>query len=84
MKVKRLQISAELLFGMFSSGFHEAGYTVIEDAIPSDARLVNVHHAWPNRIELLIESDSFLEVKEGFVPDAFCPVMRKEYSEPHA
>lgn len=88
MKVKRLQISADLLFEMFSAGFHEGGYTVIDDAIPADAKLVNVRyfppHGWPNSIELLIESDSFAEVGEGQEPPTFSPTMRKEYPEPHA
>lgn len=88
MKVKRLQISAELLFEMFSDGFHEGGYTVIKDAVPADARLVNVRyfppHGWPNSIELLIESDSFAEVAEGHSVPTLLPIARKEYPEPHA
>lgn len=82
MKVKRFQISPELLFEILSEGFHPAGYSVIENAVPKDARLVNVHHAWTNFIELLIESDSFPETFEGEVPILLSPVVRKERSDP--
>jgi hypothetical protein len=64
MKVKRLQISPELLFQLFAAGEHR-GYYVGAGAVPCDAELVNVRHAWPNMMELLIRSESFEEVVLG-------------------
>ena len=58
-KVRRLQISTELLFDLFRAGAHAGGYTVTQDGIPEDAELVNVQHAWPNTVELLIRSETF-------------------------
>jgi hypothetical protein len=69
MKFKRLLITPERVFELFTAGIHSPSAYVIDQAaaIPSDARLVNVRHAWPSEIELLIESESFEEVKQGDV-----------------
>lgn len=78
MKAKRLIISAELFFTMLQEGFHPGGYSVIENAVPRDAKLINVRHAWPNEIELLISSEGFPEVEEGAEIEAFCPLLRSD------
>lgn len=70
MKVKILRISPEFFFSLFTEGLHpDRGYEVTKDALPADARLVNVRYwppyGWPNWIELLVESESFPEVGEG-------------------
>lgn len=66
MRVKTLLITWELFRDLFTEGDHQQGYRVINDAIPEDGRLLNVRPAWGNNaLELLIESDSFPEVKDG-------------------
>lgn len=76
MRFKRLIITAELFFDLFTSGVHPPRtYRVDEDAIPSDARLVNVRHGWPDALEILIESQSFEEVKQGDVIPELRPVI---------
>lgn len=65
-KLRRVVISFELLRDLFTTGAHPPrSYSVIKDAIPADAMLVNVQHAWPNCMELLLWSESFEEVKPG-------------------
>lgn len=65
-KLRRVIIHFELLHELFKEGPHPPhGYNVIRDPMPADARLVNVQHAWPNSIELLLWSDSFEPVKNG-------------------
>ena len=74
MKVKRLLVSAELFLQLFHGGEH-TGYCVSKFGVPEDAELINVRHAWPNVIELLIRSESFPSVKLGDeIPD-FSPVI---------
>lgn len=69
MRIRRLCISAELFLSLFHAGQRPA-YAVVENAVPGDARLVNVRHGWPNSIELLIESESFDEVPQAEkIPD---------------
>jgi hypothetical protein len=74
MKVKSVEMSAELLFHLFAAGHHPGGYTVVKDAIPEDARLVNVKHGWPHTIALLIESESFEDVQPGQITPILTPV----------
>lgn len=62
--VRRLVVSEELLLQLFSAGEHR-GYSITANAIPADARVVNVHHGWPDGIEILLESPEFSPVKEG-------------------
>ena len=80
MKYRRLVISPELLFQMFAAGEHKGGYSVIQDAVPSDARIVNVRASvylgWPAAIEILIQSKSFSEVPEGDVIPELMPVIQ--------
>lgn len=79
MRYKRLIISVELFFGLFTQGFHpERGYAVIADPIPPDAKLVHVRHAWPNQIEILISSDTFPELKKGQEIPQITPTLRSE------
>jgi hypothetical protein len=73
-KVKSIEISAEFFFQLFNPGWHGAGYTVLKDGIPEDARLVNVHHKWPNQLEILIESESFDDVPDGHIPPTLIPL----------
>jgi hypothetical protein len=80
MKVKRLIISFELLAQLFFAGEHSGGYSVIEDAIPTDAKLLNVRQSWPTGLELLIESNEFPEVSEGSnIPELTPKIRRFEY-----
>jgi hypothetical protein len=73
-RVKRLTISSELFCAIFSAGQHGA-YTVVQNGIPDDARLINLRHAWPSAIELLLESERFDEVREGEVIPEFSPLI---------
>lgn len=79
-RIRSLKISEEFFFSLFTSGFYEAGYTVLSNAIPKDAKLVNVRFGWPHEIEILIESQEFEEVGEGEIPPYLTPVIRKEHS----
>lgn len=64
--LRRVVISFELLRQLFAPGAHPPrSYRVVRDAIPEDAELVNVQHAWPNCVELLLRSDRFTPVKLG-------------------
>lgn len=71
-RLRRVIISFELLRDLFTAGAHPRhAYRVIQNAIPEDAALVNVQHACPNLVELLLWSESFEEVK----PDHTIPVL---------
>lgn len=75
-KVRRLRISAEQLFELFKDGDHP-GWTV-NRGVPEDAELMNVHHLWPNSIELLIRSESFDAVKLGDEIPTVTPWMERK------
>jgi hypothetical protein len=75
-KIKRIQISAELLFHLFAEGHHPGGYSVVKDAIPADAQLVNCQHSWPNGIELLVTSASFDDTRQGDIMPTLIPVCK--------
>lgn len=77
MRYKRLLISPGELFKLLHADYRFRSYGVISDAVPKDARLVNVRHGWPNVIEILIESAEFEEVQEGSEIPALCPVLRR-------
>jgi hypothetical protein len=65
-RLRRVVISFEILQDLFSAGLHPPHrYAVTKGPIPADAKLVNVQHAWPNCIELLLWSESFEPVKPG-------------------
>jgi hypothetical protein len=74
-RYRTLLISGDLLLGLFEAGAHR-GYVVVENAIPSGSKLVNVRHGWPNIVELVIESDSFSEVAEGAVIPLIEPALQ--------
>lgn len=79
MRYKRVQISAEKFLAAFAEGPHPpAGYTVISDAVPADAKLINVRHAWPNLVELLLSSDTFPVLQEGEEIPLLTPTLRSE------
>lgn len=63
MKRKILRIPCELLLNMFAVGL-KSMHEVIA-GVPADARIVNVHHGWPNDIDILLESEEFEAVPEG-------------------
>jgi bifunctional DNase/RNase len=66
---------------LFSAGPHH-GYRVVDDAIPSDAMVLNARLGWPFGIELLIASDSFAEVHDGQeIPDFAPLIMNGMHSE---
>jgi len=73
MKYKRVLISPDLLLQLFTPGPHPAGYTVVAEAIPEDAKLINVYHAWPSRVELLISSETFESLSPGDEIPALTP-----------
>ncbi len=78
MKYKRLRISTELFFSLFTEGPHPGNaYTVMADPIPPDARLVHVRHAWPNDLEVLISSETFPEIKHGEEIPLLAPRIRQ-------
>jgi hypothetical protein len=65
-RLRRVVISFEILHDLFSAGLHPPNrYAVTKDPIPADAKLVNVQHAWPNCVELLLYSESFEPVGPG-------------------
>ncbi len=77
-RLKTLKVSEDFFFGLLTNGLHAAGYTVISNAVPKDAKLVNVRLRWPTGIEMLIESEEFDAVEEGGdIPD-LTPVLRTE------
>ena len=79
MKYKRLKISVELFFSLFTDGLHPSGaYRVIGDPIPRDAKLVHVRHAWPNDLEKLMSSESFPEVVPGEEIQLLVPILKTE------
>lgn len=63
LRVRRIRFSADLVFAMLR-GDHPA-FRVVADEVPADAKLVNVQHAWPNCIDVLVESETFSPVPEG-------------------
>ena len=76
MRLRTVIISWELLRDLFTAGPHPPhSYDVIRDAIPADAELVNVRHAWPNRIEIVLHSPQFADVPLGSAGE---PVIRGE------
>jgi hypothetical protein len=78
-KIKRLKVSAQLFFGLFSEGFHpDRAYTVVADPIPPDAQLVNLRLGWPNDIELVIKSETFPDLKESEEIPLMQPTLRSE------
>lgn len=82
-RIKSLIISWELFRGLLTEGVHPAkSYAVIDGAIPDKAALLNVRHAWPNCIELLLQSDEFEEVPEGAAIPHIKPVMQLREVKP--
>lgn len=64
-RLKRLLVSFELLREFLVAGDHAHRYSILENAVPGDAILLNVQHAWPNCVELVLYSPSFDEVTDG-------------------
>jgi len=71
MRVKLLPVSSELAFNLMR-GEHR-GYRVVKNEIPSDAKLINVRHGWPDSVELLIQSETFEDIAEGQEIPYFMP-----------
>ena len=82
MKYKRVLISPELLLQLFTPGPHPAGYTVVAEAIPEDAKVINVCHGWPSRIELLISSETFERLSPGDEIPALTPHITRHEPAP--
>lgn len=77
-RLKTVIVSWELFRSLLTEGDHPASaYRVVRDAIPDDAVLVNVRYAWPHCLELLIQSQSFPEVKEGEIFPQLNPVCQR-------
>jgi hypothetical protein len=78
-RVKRLIISTELLFSLFTEGEHAVDYSVLQDAIPADAELVKVnvygYGTSYREIVLVIRSNSFPHVPEGQTIPILKPVI---------
>jgi hypothetical protein len=70
---RRITISAEFLTSMFTPGFHR-GYTVIADAIPSDAVVVDVKRLDRNDIEITISSLDFPQLPEMAATPFLVPI----------
>jgi hypothetical protein len=77
-KSKRFIISPEILLNLFTAGPHPGGYSVIDQGIPEDAKFINVRHAWPNRIELLITSEEFESLTFGEIIPTLTPVLKRD------
>jgi hypothetical protein len=73
-RLKRLIISAELFFSLFTEGEHAVDYTVLQDALPADAELVKVYSTRAE-IGLVIKSSSFPSVPEGQTIPILKPVI---------
>jgi hypothetical protein len=73
-RLRVMRISPELFLELFSSGDHP-GYKVIDHAVPSGTRVINVRLGWPAWIEVLIEHESFEELKVGDVIPLLAPLM---------
>jgi hypothetical protein len=73
--IRRFKISDALLLDLFKTGEH-LGYSVIENAIPQDARLLNVRHGWPesSTLELIIESSEFSALNGGDIIPEIVPI----------
>ena len=69
-RIKFLPLSEVYFLGLLKEGFH-AGYEVIQDAVPEDARILEIRFSvCEQRIEILLESSQFDEVKLGAqIPD---------------
>ena len=77
---KVLRFADSLLVQLFSKGIH-APYEVIRDALPDDARIVDLrfdafHQPGHNTLMLLVESEQFEEVEEGNPYPELCPMMQ--------
>jgi hypothetical protein len=81
MRVRNCSISPELLLSLFTTGPHKGGYSVVQDAIPENAILLNVRHGWPNTIDLLIESAEFSDIQDGQVIPELAPLCVFDFSE---
>ncbi len=65
-KVIRLRVTAEFFLKFLAAGDHIIPpYRVVKDAVPEDAKVINVFWAWPDCVELLLMSDRFAEVNGG-------------------
>jgi hypothetical protein len=73
-RVKLFRISGEFLTQLFTPGEHNP-YQVVENAIPDGTRVLNVRYGWPAWIELLLEHESFEEVKNGEEVPALIPLV---------
>ena len=73
MKAKRFTLSAELFLSLLTLGRHPGGYAVVRDGMPLDAVLLDVRHAWPGKLEVLVASDSFEETPHGSAGELLSP-----------
>lgn len=74
-----LHISGNFFTLFFSGG--EKHYRVIRDAIPGDARIVNVRLGWPDVLEILLESPEWEDNREGDVYPPIEPRIETLYSK---
>lgn len=79
-RVRMLRISSEMLKTLFGPGKHSV-YTVVEDALPTDALLINVRYGWPYNVDLLFESPEFPEVPEGAEIPELIPTIVADHNE---
>lgn len=80
-RLRRLRVAQEFLFSLLTSGQHVSVYEVVGDAVPKDARVVQVnietiHTSKTPSIELLLESADFPPVPEGELIPFLYPMFR--------
>jgi hypothetical protein len=65
MRYRRYVFDIDILSSLFSEGQHLIEKYSVSGGLPSDAKLINAKHGWPNSVELLIESGEFPLVEKG-------------------
>jgi len=79
-RLRTLSISAELFVNLFTKGDHPA-YSVTENHIPDGTVVRNARLGWPQKVELLLESPEFDDLKDGEMIPEIIPVITVEDGE---
>ena len=75
-RLKMLRVTNALFLEVFR-GDHPA-YSVVKDAVPDDAIIINVRLGWGDLIEVLIKSDTFPPVRDGKEPPILEPIAERK------
>ena len=62
MKYKKIDISNELITDVLINGIS----AIPVSKVPSDLKVIKCLNAWPNKITLIIESEEFEDIGEGY------------------